>query len=233
MTEVLLPLDSSVHSDIGDDNISFKILNRDNLPMTISEERIFKPFDSESQKRKPNGIVYPTRRIDLGNQQLNQQKHLAKSNGHLDVNYKMTNDLNFSASHGNLYKITKQKSPDDFTKNLDARLRKLQTDKKKTEQNHLKKPFITTVKKGVFLEPPEISPPVSKTSRTEEELFEENKYSRKQLYAYVSKPMVLSRSPPQHVHRSRCEAAAFAAGLPYNKDASAEDTTNVHKQREK
>lgn len=232
MTEVALPLQTSLRDD-GDEDISFKVINNDNLPMTVLGQRIFKPFGSENQKRKPNGIVYPTRRADLSNQQVNQQKNLTKSNGHLYVPQKLSsNNPNFrklSASQGNLNNFSKNKNQDDFTKNLDAKLKKLQTDRRRTEAS--KKPFITTVKKGQFISP-EVSPPPSKASKIEEETPNKNAPIRKQLYAFMSKPVVLSRSPPQNVHRSRCEAASIAAGVPYTKDFMTEDTTDT-KQRKK
>lgn len=233
MTEVALPLQTSLRED-GDDEVSFKVINTDNLPMTVLGERIFKPFGSDNQRRKPNGIVYPTRRVDLSSQQINQQKHLTKSNGHLNIPHKpSTNNSNFrklSASHGNLNNVSKYKTQDEFTKNLDAKLKKLQTDRRR---NDGKKPFITTVKKGQFISP-EISPPPSKTSRIEEEeMNNKNNIVKKQLYAFVSKPMVLSRSPPQNVHRSRCEAASIAAGVPYTKEFPEVETTDGHRQRKK
>ncbi|XP_044750390.1 radial spoke head protein 3 homolog B-like [Coccinella septempunctata] len=236
MTEVALPLQTSLFDD-GDDNTSFQVINNDNLPMTVLGERIFKPFGSENQKRKPNGIVYPTRRVDLTSQQISQQKHLTKSNGHLNVPQKLSsNNSNFrklSASHGNLNNLAKNRTQDEFTRNLDAKLKKLQTDRKGHDASNSKKPFITTVKKGQFLSP-ETSPPPSKTSRIEEdELNRKNAPIRKQLYAFVSRPMVLSRSPPQNVHRSRCEAAAIAAGVSYTKECYEIDTSNEQRQRRK
>lgn len=236
MAEVALPLQTSLREDKEDD-VSFKVINADNLPMTVLGERIFKPFGSDNQKRKPNGIVYPTRRIDLSSQQVSQQKHLTKSNGHLNVPQKLSshnpNFRKLSASHGNLNNLSKNKTQDEFAKNLDAKLKKLQTDRRRNDAFNAKKPFITTVKKGQFLSP-ERSPPPNKTSRIEEE--EGNKKNipiKKQLYAFVSKPMVLSRSPPQNVHRSRCEAAAIAAGVPYTKEFQEMDVTDGHKQRKK
>ncbi|KAL3281300.1 hypothetical protein HHI36_004511 [Cryptolaemus montrouzieri] len=236
MTEIAIPLQPSICSDDAGEDISFKVLNQDNLPMTVLGERIFKPFGSDHQKRKPNGIVYPTRRLDLSNLQVNQQKHLTKSNGHLELPTKISSNGNFkklSYSHGNLNQISKNKSPDNFTKNLDAKLKKLQNEKKKNDDS-LKRPFITTVRKGKFLEAPEKSPPNSKTVKNdEEELNKKCRTPKKQLYAYVSKPMVLCRSPPQNVHRSRCEAAAIAAGLTFAKGLLEEENTDMQKQHRK
>lgn len=100
-------------------------------------------------------------------------------------------------------------------KALDARLRKLQKDERLNGSSKRletpRKPFITTVKQGHFLEPP---PQIAcflgcsgKSNRSESPV---KKEASKNLYAYSSMPRVLDRS---NGHKARCESAAKAALL--------------------
>ncbi|XP_031345318.1 radial spoke head protein 3 homolog isoform X2 [Photinus pyralis] len=219
MTQFEVPPLSTIPSDdLDDSNTAFKIINQDNLPIIIGES-IFKPFGKDGQKFKPNGIVFPTRRI-TGNLEDNRLKHLTKSNGYIDAQNVLNLHKNVSISHGNLNHCNsavkdrtdkhKLRSLDNtFTKALDAKLRKLQKDDKQTagmksKTDTPRKPFITTVKKGHFLDPPpeiaclfgfKVEPVVSK---------------EKKLYAYASQPRVLHKAVDE-VHKSKCEAASKAA----------------------
>lgn len=214
-----MPPVQSVPSDEVDDDVAFKVLNQDNLPINIIGESVFKPFDRGNQKEKPNVIVYPTRRIP-NNLEQNKQKEFTKSNGHI---YQENNDYNLrnlSNSHGNLnhtnsiVKGTEFNSTPSlfskFTKTLDAKLRKLQRDEKspnrKASESNCKKPFVTTVKKGQFLEPP---PEIASLLgiKVEEQ---QKRESNKNLYAYASRPRVLNRNAFKGFHKARCEAAAKA-----------------------
>lgn len=203
----------SMSSDEVDDDVAFKVLNQDNLPITIIGEAILKPFGRENQKQKPNGIVYPTRRLDT-NLEDNKQKPFTRSNGYINTTQDKNNynlKKNFSVSHGNLTSATKTKPQEQidakFTKTLDAKLRKLQKETKKAPSHEAgKKPFVTTVKKGQFLEPPpEIATLIG--IKVEEPKVKEVK----KLYAYASEPRVLNRTPARNAHKTRCEAAAKAA----------------------
>lgn len=122
MTQVAMHPIISVSSDEVEDDVAFKVLNQDNLPITIIGETILKPFGREHQKLKPNVIVHPTRRV-VTNLEENKQKPFAKSNGHINTSEKNLKK-NFSNSHGNLNQntnTTKQKFDDlknQFTKTL-------------------------------------------------------------------------------------------------------------------
>ncbi|XP_015836070.1 radial spoke head protein 3 homolog isoform X1 [Tribolium castaneum] len=211
MTDLAMPPVVSISSDEVDDDVAFKVLNQDNLPITIIGEAILKPFGRENQKQKPNGIVYPTRRIDT-NLEENKQKTFTRSNGHINTTQDKNNynlKKNFSNSHGNLTSATKIKPQEQvdtkFTKTLDAKLRKLQKESKSKNDNG-RKPFVTTVKKGQFLEPP---PEIATLIGIKVE--EPKQKEIKKLYAYASEPRVLNRTPAKNVHKAKCEAAAKAA----------------------
>lgn len=226
----------SEETDI-DGELPFKIINNDNLgPIGIVKgEAIFKPFGKDN-KLKPNIMVYPTRRAN-GNLEDSKTKQFAKSNGYIPNHVKNNNHLkkNFSNSHGNLTNHNnsankKQKEIEpikndpgldvNFTKALDAKLRKLQKEEKSRASSRLrnspsdqtKKPFVTTVKKGEFLEPP---PEYASLLGIRLEKEDCNK-----LYAYASRPRILQNnrvstagSNQSGVHRSKCEAAAIAAAM--------------------
>lgn len=214
-----MPPVQSVPSDEVDDDVAFKVLNQDNLPINIIGESVFKPFDWGNQKDKPNVIVYPTRRIPNSLEQ-NKQKEFTKSNGHIYQDNYEYSLKNFSNSHGNLNHtntIAKQAEFNStpslfskFTKTLDAKLRKLQREEKspnrKTSEANSKKPFVTTVKKGQFLEPP---PEIANLLgiKVEEQ---QKRETNKKLYAYASRPRVLNRNAVKGIHKARCEAAAKA-----------------------
>lgn len=100
MTAVLIPTMPLTLSADLDDDVAFKVLNQDNLPIAIVGEQILKPFGTDNQKLKPNVIVHPTRRI-VTNLEENKEKPFTKSTSHINKNEK---DLkkNFSKSHGHL-----------------------------------------------------------------------------------------------------------------------------------
>lgn len=101
MTQIMPPSLPSLSSGDVDEEVAFKVLNQDNLPIAIIGEQILKPFGTESQKLKPNVIVHPTRRV-VTNLEENKQKPFTKSNGYLNKNEKNLKK-HFSKSHGNLY----------------------------------------------------------------------------------------------------------------------------------
>ncbi|CAH1973734.1 unnamed protein product [Acanthoscelides obtectus] len=217
MTEIAInmPPIPSVSSDEVEDEVAFKILNQDNLPvtMTISGESIFKPFGGDALKLKPNVIVHPTRRIPT-NLEENKQRPFAQSSGniHRDEQKPMRRK---SSSHGNLVKSKleelKQQLDHKFTKTLDFKLRKLQKNEKQNKKNAeiSRKPFVTTVKQGEFLEPP---PEIASLIGIKVESPSPKKDTKEiqKLYAFASQPRVLNRPPAQVVHVSRCDAAAKA-----------------------
>ncbi|KAK5646117.1 hypothetical protein RI129_004581 [Pyrocoelia pectoralis] len=215
MTQFEVPPISTIPSDdLDDNNTAFKVLNQDDLPIIIGES-IFKPFSKDGHKFKPNGIVYPTRRLN-GNLENSQLKNLTKSNGYIDTQNVINLHKNVSVSNGNLNhcnsavkeRTDKQKLrtlDNTFSKALDAKLKKLQKEEKPTAMKYKtdtpRKPFITTVKKGHFLDPPpeiaclfgfKVEPAVVK---------------EKKLYAYASQPRVLHKATDEE-HKSKCEAAA-------------------------
>lgn len=195
--------------DVDDGDVAFKVLNQDNLPIAVIGEGLLKPFGRDSSKQKPNGIVFPQRRITT-NLEESKTKTFAKSNGHIEQE-KQTLKKKISNSQGNLNqngtKIAASRTPDrSFTRTLDAKLRKLQKEEKARRAETMKKPlFVTTVKRGQFIQPPEVC-------------FFKTKDDKK-LYAYASKPRVLNRSAKsdssnnsvQMGHKTRCDAAAKAA----------------------
>lgn len=214
----IMNLSSSEETD--DNDVAFKVLNQDNLPMAVVGESLLKPFGRENQKQKPNVIVYPTRRVPNALEE-NKTKSFTKSNGCInDRNGGPHMKKKLSHSHGNLdhYNNPASKTkPEEaaldksFTKTLDAKLRKLQKEEKNKRTEQQKKPlFVTTVKKGTFLQPP---PELASLFgfRIEEEMRKDDK----KLYAYASKPRVLNRSNNVNKtgHKNRCDAAAKAAAV--------------------
>lgn len=211
-----MPPVQSIPSTEVDDDVAFQVLNQDNLPVSIVGESILKPFqhDDHHQKQKPNMVVYPTRRIQ-NNLEENRQRPFTKSHGHLDKEPDFNLYRNYSASQGNLNpnRIPPEDKGDRFTKTLDAKLKKLQREEKLQSSSKKpvdltgKKPFVTVVKKGQFLEPPpEIATLLGLPVKVEEAV----KKEEKKLYAYESRPRVLNRGGKQG-HKGRCEAAAKAA----------------------
>ncbi|KAJ8913498.1 hypothetical protein NQ315_017048 [Exocentrus adspersus] len=209
----------SVSSDETEEDVPFKVLNQDNLPITIIGETILKPFGREQQKLKPNVIVHPTRRAPVTNLEENKHKTFTKSNGYIN-NHENNLKRNFSKSHGNLHHKSKLEEfrhqlDTKFTKTLDAKLRRLQKEEKQSKKPPVdttssRKPFVTTVKTGQFLEPPpEIATLIG--LKQEEPPIKKEYKEEKRLYAYASQPRVLNRSHPKGVHINRCEAAAKAA----------------------
>lgn len=228
-----IPSEETDDSDIP----AFKVLNQDNLGpvgMVIGES-VFKPFGTNNQKQKPNIVVYPTRRTN-GNLEETKSKTFAKSNGYISTQNKTNLKKNYSNSHGNLNQnhcnsanIKKRElDPNqkeqildlNFTKSLDAKLRKLQKEEntkksKSAASNNTnptpQKPFITVVKQGAFLEPP---PEVATLLKLN---FLDYSSEGKKLYAYASRPRVLNRistaSSNSDVHKAKCEAAAIAAAM--------------------
>lgn len=207
-------------SEEVDDDVAFQVLNQDNLPITVIGESMFRPLDGDPHKQKPNAIVYPTRRTN--NLEENRNRQFTRSNGYIN-NEKNEYNLrkNVSNSHGNLnhtnssskLRVEDFQNPSffsKFTKTLDAKLRKLQKDEKSPSRSPSrkndgsKKPFVTVVKKGQFLEPP---PEIAQLLG----LKTEEKKEGKRLYAYASKPRILNRDGIRNGHISRCEAAARAA----------------------
>lgn len=213
-----MPPVQSVPSDEVDDDVAFKVLNKDNLPVSVVGESILKPYENDGQKQKPNLVVYPTRRIQ-NNLEENKQKSFTKSHGQInDKEPDFNLYRNFSVSHGNLNHTNRIQTGHSlydarFTKTLDAKLKKLQREEKnqssnrKTDLTANKKPFVTVVKKGQFLEPPpEIATLLGLPVKVEEPVKKEEKL----MYAYESRPRVLNRGGKQG-HKTRCEAAARAA----------------------
>lgn len=212
---------------------AFKVLNQDNLGPVgmVTGEAIFKPFGRENQKQKPNIVVYPTRRTN-GNLEETKQKNFTKSNGFISTQNKTNLKKNSSYSIGNLnqnhcnsaakkrgeidHKEKEQLLDVNFTKTLDAKLRKLQKEEKskkiKSPVTVATKPFITTVKKGSFLDPPQ-----DVTTSLLHGKIDEEKEDRKKLYAYASHPRVLNRvstaGSNSEIHKAKCEAAAIAAAV--------------------
>ncbi|KAK4879165.1 hypothetical protein RN001_007311 [Aquatica leii] len=221
MTQVAIPPISTLSSDEADES-----------------ESIFKPFGKDGYKIKPNGIVYPTRRI-ISNLEDNKHKTFTRSNGHIEPQNLINLHKNVSISHGNLNhcnsaakdrneKFKVRTLDTSFTKALDAKLRKLQKEEKqigtKSKAETPRKPFITTVKTGHFLDPPpetatllgyKIEPPVAK---------------EKKLYAYASQPRVLHKATDD-AHKSRCQAAIKAAASVASAVAAIKDVnSNITKQ---
>lgn len=100
MAVILRPTMPSASSGNADEDVAFKVLNPDNLPIAIIGEQILKPFGTDSQKLKPNLIVHPTRRIETNLQQ-NTEKPFTKSSSHINKKEKNLKKK-FSNSYGNL-----------------------------------------------------------------------------------------------------------------------------------
>lgn len=215
-------LNISSSEDTDDNDVAFKIINNDNLPMAIVGESILKPFGRDNNnviKEKPNVIVYPTRRLP-NNLEDNKTKSFTRSNGHINQPNEQRNNSsnikkNLSHSHGNLNANKKDDYGLDknFTKTLDAKLRKLQKDEKiKRVEQHKRPLFVTTVKKGTFLQPP---PEIATLLGFRVD--EQERKDKKKLYSYSSKPRILNRviinnnNNVKIGHKGRCEAAAKAA----------------------
>ncbi|XP_066144017.1 radial spoke head protein 3 homolog B isoform X3 [Euwallacea fornicatus] len=219
MMEVLIPKLLPMSSDETED-VAFKVLNQDDLPsMAVIGETIFKPFGSDP-KVKPNLIVHPTRRV-LTNLEENKLKALAKSQGNLDAPKKNKGlRRKFSNSHGQLNHnnstagvriedLQGQLDHAKFTKTLDAKLRRLQREEKgKKLDKPPRKPFVTTVPKGTFLEPPIEIKEIYKTQKEDVK-----KEEGRKLFTYASQPRVLNRSPAKMVHVQKCAAALAAARI--------------------
>ncbi|XP_066258682.1 radial spoke head protein 3 homolog B [Euwallacea similis] len=219
MMEVIIPKLLPMSSDETED-VAFKVLNQDNLPsMAVIGETIFKPFGNDP-KVKPNLIVHPTRRV-LTNLEENKLKALAKSQGNLDApNNNKGLRRKLSHSHGQLNhnnstagaKIEDLQGQVDhakFTKTLDAKLRRLQREEKgKKLDKPPRKPFVTTVPKGTFLEPPIEIKEIYKIQKEDVK-----KEEGRKLFTYASQPRVLNRSPAKMVHVQKCAAALAAARI--------------------
>ncbi|CAG9853769.1 unnamed protein product [Phyllotreta striolata] len=213
----MAPIPQVPSTEPAEEDAAFRILNRDDLPMAIIGRPILKPFGTD----KPNLVVRPTRRDD-------KKSTFDESGGDpFDSNRKSLNDSRGYLRHYNSLDQAKRDELTDidelehFTKVLDSKLKRLQKEetklKKKTTTTvdaapataSCKKPFVTTVKKGQFLEPPpELATLIGiKTEESKRKIPKENG----KLYAFASRPRVLSRTPPKNVHQTRCEAAAWAA----------------------
>lgn len=251
----------SEETDIDSQPPAFQILNNDNLDSSVGivkGEAIFKPFGKD-QKLKPNIMVYPTRRTN-GNLEDAKNKNFTKSNGYIPT-YNKTNNVTlgrkYSNSHGNLSNNTnsadikrkeseeiQKQIPDgldlDFTKTLETKLRKLQKEEKLKRETRIKlktlfelprKPFVTTVKKGEFLEPPpEYASLLGLSPSKMDEKMEDK------LYAYASRPRIIPNNrvstagSNSEVHRSKCEAAAIAAAVIASGVAGLKDAANRPKR---
>lgn len=218
-----MPPVQSVPSEEVDDDVAFKVLNQDNLPVSIVGESIIKPFQRDGSTQKPNMVVYPTRRIP-NNLEQNKQRPFTKSHGHInnrELDFNLQRDysssqgnLNYNNHFGKAHTEDRKHSfyDEGFTKTLDAKLKKLQREEKVQSSNKKsdcngKKPFVTVVKKGQFLEPP---PEIATLLGFPVKLDGAVKKEEKKLYAFESRPRVLNRSEKQG-HKARCEAAARAA----------------------
>lgn len=215
MTDLMMPPISNMSSTEDDSDIAFKVLNKDDLPMTVVGESILKPFGNENHKSKPNVVVYPTRRITTQLED-NKQKQFTKSNGFINhVPEKTLHKHRGFSSQGNLIQTnTTTKGSNSFTRTLDAKLKKLQREEKQRSKRSTdiqNRPlFVTTVKKGQFLEPP---PEVA--SLLGFKIEEQERKDKKKVYEYANKPRVLIK-PNVNIklgHKARCEAAAKAAAL--------------------
>lgn len=91
---------------------------------------------------------------------------------------------------------------------VDAKLKKLQRDEKfnkKPPQPDInsRKPFVTTVKKGKFLEPPAETATLFGIKSEEPQKRDHKEKKEKLYYAFASQPRVLNRPIPHNVHLSR------------------------------
>ncbi|XP_056643916.1 uncharacterized protein LOC130449884 isoform X2 [Diorhabda sublineata] len=202
-----------VPGDREEEETAFQIINQDNFPIAVVGQPILKAFDQDVQKSKPNVIVHPTRRINNNKLEENNdeiKRSITKSHGNLCHNN--------SADQINLEGLKNELDTDAFTKTLDSKLKRLQKFEAKqqkfsnnTDPPTSKKPFVTTVKKGQFLEPPPEIANLIGMKIDETKIVKKNPKEMKKLYAFSSQPRILSRTPPRTVHQNRCEAAACAA----------------------
>ncbi|CAG9840937.1 unnamed protein product [Diabrotica balteata] len=212
-----------------EDQLAFKVINQDNFSIVVVGQPILKPFDQSVQKNKPNLIVHPIRRISKTVEDA-KQKVTEKPNGLLSSSNENTVKVrkNLSSSHGNLCHnnstvqmkledLENQLELENFNKILDSKLKRLQKNENKQQKPSYsdpptsRKPFVTTVKKGQFLEPPPEIALLMGVKIEEPKVVKKNPKELKKLYAFASQPRLLSRTPPRSVHQSRCEAAAWAA----------------------
>ncbi|XP_072398575.1 uncharacterized protein [Diabrotica undecimpunctata] len=212
-----------------EDQLAFKVINQDNFPIVVVGQPILKPFDQSVQKNKPNLIVHPIRRISKTVEDA-KQKVTERPTGLLSSSNENTVKVrkNLSSSHGNLCHnnstvqmkledLGNQLELENFNKILDSKLKRLQKNENKQQKPSYsdpptsRKPFVTTVKKGQFLEPPPEIALLMGVKIEEPKVVKKNPKELKKLYAFASQPRLLSRTPPRSVHQSRCEAAAWAA----------------------
>ncbi|XP_055535837.1 radial spoke head protein 3 homolog A isoform X2 [Wyeomyia smithii] len=169
-----------------------------------SPEFAIVPVDNFKQIGKPNAIVRPLRH----NREVIEGQHLIN----LHPDYKLireletqfirksinsksdsNNNVNTVESHNTVISTSKKTDRgkhNEFTKELDAKLRRLQNDSSKRSSqngssqdvNIKKKPlFITTVPKGIFLQPNKDLPILAPSAST-----------LRRLYAYESRPRILT-----------------------------------------
>lgn len=220
----------SMSSDEQDD-VAFKVLNQDDLPaIAVVGETIFKPFGTDP-KLKPNLIVHPTRRLDTNVEEGKQKQGLKKkkkrlSSSHGQLNHNNSNkgmkldELRSQVLMGSTTigpsqaRALRLQVDAKFTKTLDAKLRRLQREEQQGSKKtalHLekaRKPFVTTVPKGTFLEPPN-----ELEKWAEKEATQFGRDEPKKLFTYSSQPRVLSRTPAKFVHVQKCAAALAAAQI--------------------
>ncbi|XP_062544478.1 radial spoke head protein 3 homolog B isoform X1 [Armigeres subalbatus] len=194
---------------------------------------------------KPNAIVRPL----LHNREVIEGQHIIN----LHPDYKLIHDLEAQIIRNNTankisksdknnnttntaaapIKRTDRGRPNEFTKELDAKLRRLQTDSSKRSSkngssqdvNTKKKPlFITTVPKGVFLQPSKELPNIVPSAST-----------LRRLYAFESRPRILTSNSynnnnnndinhPNHNHQHLCKH-----GSHHHKNAITQSEPNVAK----
>ncbi|XP_050517950.1 radial spoke head protein 3 homolog B-like isoform X4 [Diabrotica virgifera virgifera] len=216
----MAPTPSETSGD--EDQLAFKVINQDNFPIVVVGQPILKPFDQSAQKNKPNLIVHPIRRISKTVEDA-KPKLTEKPSGLLNSSNENTVKVrkNLSSSHGNLChnNSTVQMKLEDlennlelenFNKILDSKLKRLQKNENKQQQKSSysdpptsRKPFVTTVKKGQFLEPPPEIALLMGVKIEEPKVVRKNPKELKKLYAFASQPRLLSRTPPRTVHQSR------------------------------
>ncbi|XP_001653148.2 radial spoke head protein 3 homolog A isoform X2 [Aedes aegypti] len=186
------------------------------------------PVDHFKGIGKPNAIVRPL----LHNREVIEGQHIIN----LHPDYKLIHDLEAQIIRNNAtnkivksdnnnnttntttaaaipIKRTDRGRHNEFTKELDAKLRRLQNDSSKRSSkngssqdvNNKKKPlFITTVPKGVFLKPSKELPTIVPSATT-----------LRRLYAYESRPRILTTNSfnnnnndikhPNHNHQHLCK----------------------------
>ena len=216
--------------ETDDSDVAFKVLNNDNLPISVVGESILRPFGREHQKDKPNVVVYPTRRVTAQLED-NRQKPFARSQGYIDNIPEGRNQQHlrrkYSNSYGNLnhcnsasktrLDVAQNQTLDKvFTRTLDAKLKRLQKEEKQKPKKmdiQSRPLFVTTVKKGQFLEAPR-EVPNSLAVKNEET----QRREKRRVYEFASKPRVLNKVSNVNGtlklgHKARCEAAAKAAAI--------------------